>query len=408
MELTSQPGRPTGLLAFAREIGAAQGEAEHGRRARLLPLAWLAAGALLALLLARNGGQFLHALDRALHDGWKLVVLGALLEAASIAGYIVLQHRVIGAADRRIRPKDSYDIALAGTAATRLLPTAGLGGAAVTAWVLRARGVRGGEIAERLLTFLLLIYAVYMAALLIFGAAVGFGLVHVAAGQALGAVAAGLALLISGAAVTLLAAPQLTAALLRRAAGTGRLAHHAERVVQELPALRCALRRVVVELRHPRPAHLGAIAWWGFDIGVLVAMLHAFGAPLPIPVVVLAYFLGTMFNLLPLPGSLSGGLAGTLVVFGAPAAPALAAVMAYRTIAVWLPAGSGVVSLLALRATVARWRTEGPDTEAALVPSSSLYEAPTRRAPSGVLATRPAQAPATGAVTRTPAHLLPV
>ena len=137
-------------------------------------------------------------------------------------------------------------------------------------------------------------------------------------------------------------------------------------------------------------------------------MLHAFGAPLPIPVVVLAYFLGTMFNLLPLPGSLSGGLAGTLVVFGAPAAPALAAVMAYRTIAVWLPAGSGVVSLLALRATVARWRTEGPDTEAALARSSSLYEAPTRRAPSGVLATRPAQAPAMGAVTRTPAHLLPV
>ena len=63
----------------------------------------------------------------------------------------------------------------------------------------------------------------------------------------------------------------------------------------------------------------------------------------------LAYFLGTMFNLLPLPGSLSGGLAGTLVVFGAPAAPALAAVLAYRTIAVWLPAASGVASLRAAR-----------------------------------------------------------
>ncbi len=131
------------------------------------------------------------------------------------------------------------------------------------------------------------------------------------------------------------------------------------RAERQLPALRSGLLRAGGELRHPRPALLGAVAWWAFDIGVLVAMLHAFGAALPIPVVVLAYFLGTMFNLLPLPGSLSGGLAGTLVVFGAPAAPALAAVLAYRTIAVWLPAASGVASLFALRATAARWRAEG-------------------------------------------------
>jgi uncharacterized protein (TIRG00374 family) len=358
IELTSHIHRSTGLLAVVQEIAPGAGAGREARTRRLLPLAWLAAAALLALLMVRNGGQFLHALERALHGGWQLVVRGAALEAASIAGYVVLQHRVIGAGDERIRAKDSYDIALAGTAATRLLPTAGLGGAALTAWALKARGVRGGEIAERLVAFLLLIYAVYMAGLLMFGAAVGFGLVHVASGRALGVLAAVLALVISAAAVTLLAAPHRIAALLRRFAGTGRLSHHAERAAEELPALRSALRRTVAELRRPRPAHLGAIAWWAFDIGVLVAMLHAFGAPLPIPVVVLAYFLGTMFNLLPLPGSLSGGLAGTLVVFGAPAAPALAAVLAYRTIAVWLPAASGIASLFALRATVARWGEE--------------------------------------------------
>ena len=72
----------------------------------------------------------------------------------------------------------------------------------------------------------------------------------------------------------------------------------------------------------------------------------------------LAYFLGSLLNVVPLPGSLSGGLAGTLAMFGAPAAPALAAVLAYRTIAVWLPAASGVASLVALRSTAARWRAE--------------------------------------------------
>ena len=301
MELTSHIHAHTGLLGVVRKIAPAPGEGRDTRTRRLLPLAWLAAAALMVLLLARNGGQFVHALQRALHGGWQLVALGAVLEAASIAGYVILQHRMIGAGDRRIRPKDSYDIALAGTAATRLLPTAGLGGAALTAWALKARGVRGAEIAERLLAFLLLIYAVYMAALLVFGAAVGFGLVHVASGRALGVLAAVLAL-ISTAAVTLLAAPHRIAGLLRGAAGNGRFADRAERAAQELPALRGALRRTVAEIRRPRLAHLGAVAWWAFDIGVLVAMLHAFGAALPIPVVVLAYFLGTMFDVLLLPG----------------------------------------------------------------------------------------------------------
>ena len=181
--------RSTGLQGLVREIApAAPGRAGRGR---LLPVAWLAAAGLLLLLLARNGGGFLHALERALHGGWQLVVLGAALEAVSLAGYVALQHRVVGRADSRIRAKDSYDIALAGTAATRMLPTAGLGGAAVTVWALRARGLRTAEIAERLLAFLLLLYAVYMAALLAFGAAVGFGLVHVAHGSALGLLAAG-------------------------------------------------------------------------------------------------------------------------------------------------------------------------------------------------------------------------
>ena len=360
MELIlSRIQRGHGLHALVREIAPDAGSGSgNARRTRVLPLAWLAAAALVLLLLARNGAGFAHAFGRALHGGWQLVALAAVLEAASLAGYVVLQHRVIGRADSRIRPKDSYDIALAGTTATRMLPTAGLGGAAVTVWALRGRGLRGGEIAERLLAFLLIIYAVYMAALLVCGAAVGSGLVHVAHGGALGLVAAALALCLTAAVVALLASPSPIKKILERLAAHPRMTRHARAAAEQLPVLRAALLRTGRELRRPHPAHLGAVAWWAFDIGVLAAMLHAFGAPLALPVVVLAYFLGTMFNLLPLPGSLSGGLAGTLVVFGAPAAPALAAVLAYRTIAVWLPATSGVASLFALRATVARWRGE--------------------------------------------------
>ena len=101
---------------------------------------------------------------------------------------------------------------------------------------------------------------------------------------------------------------------------------------------------------------LGALAWWGFDIAVLFAMLHAFGASLPLVAVVLAYFLGTLFNVLPLPGSLSGGLIGVLVALGAPAAPAIAAVLAYRSDRGLAARPPRAASHRWLRAAHRRWR----------------------------------------------------
>jgi uncharacterized membrane protein YbhN (UPF0104 family) len=282
-----------------------------------------------------------------------------VFEAASVAGYVLLRHRVVASASARLRLKDSYDISLAGTAATRLLPTAGLGGAAVTVWALRARGVRASELAERLLAFLLLLYGAYMAALLASGAAIALGLVHVADGTAFGIVGAALAAAVAGGVLSLFAAPALPARLLSAAARRiPRLESAARRAQHQLPLLHARLVRARLELRRPHPAVLGAVAWWAFDIAVLVAMLAAFGASMPIVAVVLAYFLGTMFNVLPLPGSLSGGLIGILLALGAPAAPAVAAVLAYRSVAVWLPAACGIASLASLRASVASWRAE--------------------------------------------------
>jgi uncharacterized membrane protein YbhN (UPF0104 family) len=298
---------------------------------------------------------------RALHAGWHVLITGALFEAASIAGYVLLLHRVVGRACARLRFKDSYDIALAGNVAMRLLPTAGLGGAAVTVWALRARGVRPRELTERMLAFLLLLYGVYMAALLLSAGAVALGIVHVH-GRTVAILGTVLAIALSGGVLCVMASPPtLPARLLSFVADRiPRFASAARRAAPQLPALRGALERAWHELRRPHPAVLGAVAWWGFDIAVLATMLHAFGGSLPLASVVLAYFLGTMFNVLPLPGSLSGGLIGVLVALGAPAAPAIAAVLAYRSVAVWLPAVCGIPSLASLRSSVASWRAELP------------------------------------------------
>jgi uncharacterized membrane protein YbhN (UPF0104 family) len=339
------------------------GEIAPGRRAKPSRHVWLArivalggvgAGTLLGLA---HGGQLVHPIERALHLSWRLVALAAVLEAASVGGYVLLLHRVVSRVDPRLRLKDSYDITLGGAAATRLLPTAGLGGAAVTVWALRARGVRTNEIAERVLSFLLLLYGVYIAALLASGALVATGWVEVPHGRTIGILGVALASGTGAFVLILCAAPAiLVRALTLLGRRSTRLGSRSQASALRVSVLRASLIRAWQAVRRPHPALLGAAASWAFDIAVLATMLHAFGVRLPPAAIVLAYFLGTMFNVIPLPGSLSGGLAGVLIALGSPAAAALAAVLAYRALAVWLPAVPGLAALAVLRKSVTGWR----------------------------------------------------
>ena len=57
-----------------------------------------------------------------------------------------------------------------------------------------------------------------------------------------------------------------------------------------------------------------------------------------------------------------------LIAFGVETDLALASVLAYRSVAIWLPAPIGLIALAGLRRTVARWnREDAPDTEAPTV-----------------------------------------
>ena len=103
---------------------------------------------------------------------------------------------------------------------------------------------------------------------------------------------------------------------------------------------------------------LGAPIWWAFDAAVLYGMLNAFGAPPAIAVVVLGYFVGMVANTIPIPGAVSGGMVGVLLAFGVEADLALASVLSYRALAIWLPAPVGLAALGGLRRTVARWGAE--------------------------------------------------
>ena len=72
----------------------------------------------------------------------------------------------------------------------------------------------------------------------------------------------------------------------------------------------------------------------------------------------MAYFVGQLGNLLPLPGGIGGvegAMVGALVAFKIDAGVALVAVLSYRAFAFWLPTIPGAVAFVQLRRRVQGW-----------------------------------------------------
>ena len=80
--------------------------------------------------------------SRAVDADPRWVAGAGAFELLSFGGYIVLLWLVGARASGRLGLRESTQITLGGAAATRLLPTAGVGGAAVTLWALRRSGPR--------------------------------------------------------------------------------------------------------------------------------------------------------------------------------------------------------------------------------------------------------------------------
>jgi uncharacterized membrane protein YbhN (UPF0104 family) len=304
-------------------------------------------------------GMTVHRIERG--DGWWIAV-GVALELLSFAGYVVLFRAVFVRGHGRIGWPESYEITMAGLAATRLFAAAGAGGVALTAWALRRSGMEPRIVACRMVAFMVLLYVVFAGSLLLDGIGLGAGLFPGGGSFAITFVPAIVAALLFGAAAAVAALPgDIERRLQGRAEGSGRLARWLARAVT-VPALAASGVRTAVELvRSRNPGLLGAIAWWGFDISVLWAMFHAFGSAPPFTVIWMAYFVGQFGNLLPLPGGLGGvegAMIGAFAAFGVDFNLSVLAVLSYRGISFWLPTAPGAIAYFQLRRTVARWREE--------------------------------------------------
>jgi uncharacterized protein (TIRG00374 family) len=275
--------------------------------------------------------------------GWLL--LGVALEVASCACYVAMFGPVFC---ESMALRTSTEIGLAELGVGSLVPAGGLGGLALGVWALRRGGMPGDQIATRSIAFFLIKCAANFAAVAVVGVVLWVG-VGPSLSPALTILPAVLAVVVMGAVASL-------PLFLRRASGDGRLAR----------AVRTLGRGVAESLRllaSGNPAIvLGSLGYWAFDNFVLWACFHAFGGAPALTVVLMAYLIGQLGGLLPIPGGLGGvegGLVGTFVVYGVSVRDAVAAVLAYRVIQFWIPLLLSLPAFLSLQRGLNR--PERPD-----------------------------------------------
>jgi uncharacterized membrane protein YbhN (UPF0104 family) len=343
----------------------------------------LAALAAAAIVIA--GGPlrtFADALGRALDADPRWVIAGAAFEVLSFVGYVALLWLVGRRASPRLDLRASTQVSLGGAAATRLLPTGGAGGAALTLWALRRAGLGAHGAARTLLGFLVLLYAVFLGSIAVAGGLIAFGLTSADGPLALSALPAAAAALAIVAGLALAARHGTGEAPTEAAQPLASRMARARAILRSTPpTLGAAVRDAIALVRSGDVRLLGAPAWWAFDAAVLWAMLNAFGAPPALAVVVLGYFVGQVANSIPVPGAVSGGMVGVLLAFGVAPDLALTSVLAYRAIAIWLPTPAGLVALGGLRRTLDRWAAEDIAVDA---PAAAPALVVVRVAPLGV------------------------
>jgi uncharacterized membrane protein YbhN (UPF0104 family) len=318
---------------------------------RLLQLA--AVGAIIvAVVLAAPGLGSLRTELKHASPGW--FVLGIGFELLSMLSYVIVFRAVFCP---RMTWRMSYQIGMAEQAANSLLPAGGAGGLALGAWALRRSGTPADHIARRTVAFFLVTSLANVGTLIVFAAAFAIGIFghDPAPGATFGF--AGIAVL--AVAIVTLVVPALTSRYLR---GRRPLPPGASRwrlvVRRGIAALDDGVRDALSLLRQRQlGALIGSLGYMAFDIAVLAASYHAFRHSPPVGVLVVAYIIGLLGGILPIPGGIGGtegGLIAVLALYHAPLATTTAAVLAYRAIQLWLPALLGSLAFLQLRSAIRR------------------------------------------------------
>lgn len=311
-----------------------------GRRA-LQVIAVLAVVGLVALLMP-GLGEVRHKLGNA---AWGWLAVAVVLEALSGMSYVLMFRPIFC---RLMTFRSALELSWSELGMGSLVPASGIGGLALGAWVLTRDGMSADHVAERSVAFFLIKGSVNFVAVAVLGV-IMFAGVGPHESVLLTLLPAALSVLLIALVLSMPrlgpgAEPAEDAGRLRRGISRGRAA-----------LIKGTAAAIVIVRRRDPLLLVGALGYWAFDNAVLWATLHAFGLSVPLTVVLMGYLIGQLGGLLPIPGGvggIDGGLIGTLIVYGAPAAGTAAAVLAYRVVLFWLPLLVGAVAFVSLKRAI--------------------------------------------------------
>jgi uncharacterized membrane protein YbhN (UPF0104 family) len=289
-------------------------------------------GLVLGLLLAIPPLREVLSTIGQMSPGW--IAAAISLELASCAGFVVV-FRLFFAP---VPPHQARRLAWTEMGSGALLPAGGVGGLAVGGWLLHLSGMSTRTIIQRSSALFILTSAINVAAMIAAGVLLATGASAGPADFPLAALPILAGCLVVGIVLALSR---------RRGRRTARLGEPVwiSDLVEGARTAESAIRR-------PSWRLLGAIGYLGFDIAVLWATFAATGDRPSLAPLTLAYIVGYLANLIPIPGGvgvLDGGLVGMLVVYGISPIDAAAAVLVYHAITFWVRTVGGLVGFALLR-----------------------------------------------------------
>jgi uncharacterized protein (TIRG00374 family) len=310
--------------------------------------------------------------DRVGEAKWYWIVIAIAFNAVSFIAYSALFRGVLGGttrgedlARRRLDLRASYQITMASFAATLLFSAGGAGGIVLTYWALRKAGIPRRRAACRMVAFLVLLYSVYMLAVIVFGVLLRTGVLsgeHPLAGTV---IPAAIAAVVIGIFLLVALIPEDVERRLEALERRPKAARIAARLATGPATAATGVRTAISYVRHPRGgvlALVGPVGYWAADIGVLWASFKAFGVHVPFGVVVQGFFVGMAANLLPSfaggAGTVDAGMIGAFVLLGIPSSDVFPVILVFRTIFFWVPIVPGVIAYFQLRGTVHAWEQE--------------------------------------------------
>jgi uncharacterized membrane protein YbhN (UPF0104 family) len=317
--------------------------AELDPRKLLRRIMWISLGLVVVALVVIFAPGLGEVRDRLQGADPTWIAAAVVLEAMSGMSYVLMFRPIFC---RNMPWRTAWEISWSSLGMGSIVPASGAAGLALGAWILHEGGMPAERIARRSVAFFLIKSSVNFVAVAVIGTLMAVGIFGPHKSLLLTALPAAAAALVMG---LVLLIPRL---------GPGRdPGPDAGRVRRTLFRGRQVLitgTAEAVELLRSRNWQilLGSFGYWAFDNAVLWATFNAFGYSPPIAILLMAYLIGQLGGLLPIPGGIGGidgGLLGTFVVYGAPAATTAAAVLAYRVVLFWLPLTVGAYAFISLR-----------------------------------------------------------